>query len=70
MHLLSLLAGPTNRDLFGFLVGGVDVTILNVTYNIADVINKFAWVRGLLAKQMAPLVAAVKGLQLPSPTYT
>jgi len=30
--------------LFGYLLGAVDDTILNVVYNIADMVNKIAFV--------------------------
>lgn len=38
----------------------VDQPILNVTYNIANFVNKFVVMFELLAKQVAPLIAAVK----------
>ena len=38
----------------------MDQPILNVTYNIANFVNKFVVMFELLAKQVAPLIAAVK----------
>ena len=50
------------------VLGMMDQTILNVTYNIAVFVNKIAFVRAMLVQVVALVVAAVKVLQPPSPT--